>query len=203
MSDDSRKEYNQLMMELYKENQGFLNKAIFGISTLAIPFLFEALKTNDVGFIPELILGGSLIGFFGVIAFQIVSLKKARDGCDKSLEHNETAVEDGERLFNQARLYDIWRERIFILSLLLIVIALFTSIIQKEVAMAGNDNGKELQNSFTPPKATSQGQRSFVPPQASVSQNKPAAAPVAQPASGGTPQGQPSSSSGNQTGGNQ
>lgn len=203
MSDDSRKEYNQLMMELYKENQGFLNKAIFGISTLAIPFLFEALKTNDVGFIPELILGSSLIGFLGVIAFQIVSLKKARDGCDKSLEHNETAVEDGERLFNQARFYDIWRERIFILSLLLIVIALFTSIIQKEVAMAGNNNGKELQNSFTPPKATSQGQRSFVPPQASVSQNKPAAAPAAQPASGGTPQGQPSSSSGNQTGGNQ
>jgi hypothetical protein len=203
MSDDSRKEYNQLMMELYKENQGFLNKAIFGISTLAIPFLFEALKTNDVGFIPELILGGSLIGFFGVIALQIVSLKKARDGCDKSLEHNETAVEDGERLFNQARFYDIWRERIFILSLLLIVIALFTSIIQKEVAMAGNDNGKELQNSFTPPKATSQGQRSFVPPQASVSQNKPAPAPAAQPASGGTSQGQPSSSSSNQTEGNQ
>lgn len=103
MSDDSRKEYNQLMMELYKENQGFLNKAIFGISTLAIPFLFDALKDDKIGFIPGLILGGSLIGFFAVISLQILSLKKARDGCDKSLERQETAVEDGELYFNQAR----------------------------------------------------------------------------------------------------
>lgn len=203
MSDDIRKEYNQLMMELYKENQGFLNKAIFGISTLAIPFLFDALKDDKIGFIPGLILGGSLIGFFAVISLQILSLKKARDGCDKSLERQETAIEDGELYFNQARSYDIWRERIFILSLLLIVIALFTSIIQKEVTMAGNNNGKELQNSFTPPKAVSQGQRSFVPPQASVSQNKPAPAPVAQPASGGTSQGQPASSGSNQSGGSE
>lgn len=185
MSDDSRKEYNQLMMELYKENQSFLNKAIFGISTLAIPFLFEALKTNNVSFIPELFLGASLLGFFAVISFQILSLKTARDGCDKSLENKETAVEDGECLFNKARFYDIWRERIFIFSLALIVIGLFISIIQKEVTMAGNNNGKELQNSFTPPKAVSQEQRSFVPPQASVSQNKPAATPAAQPASDG------------------
>lgn len=188
MSDKKREEYNELMMELYKENQSFLNKAIFGISTLAIPFLFNALSPNDHSFIVSLLLAFSLVLFLGVILFQILSLKSARDGCDKSMETEVTSVEDGETLFNKARTLDIWREWLFIGGICVITISMFTGIIEKEMKMSGNNNGKEMQNSFTPPQAKVTEQKSFVPPKATVSQNKPAEAskPASQPQSNNT-----------------
>ena len=176
MSDKKRAEYNGLMMELYKENQSFLNKAIFGISTLAIPFLFNALSSNEHSFSVSLLLAFSLVLFLGVILLQILSLKSARDGCDKSMETTKSAVEVGEILFNKARTLDIWREWLFIGGICVITISMFTAIIQKEVSMTENKNLKELQNSFTPPQAKVTEQKSFVPPKTTVSQNKPAEA---------------------------
>lgn len=173
MSDNKHEGYNELMMELYKENQNFLNKAIFGISTLAIPFLFNTLSANEQSFTVSVLLVISLILFLGVIFFQILSLKSARDGCDKSLEITESSVEDGEVLFNKARALDVWREWLFIGGICVIIISMCVGIIEKEIKMSKN-NGKEIQNSFTPPKASiNEQQRSFVPPKASVSQNKP------------------------------
>lgn len=184
MSESSRKEYNKLMMELYKENQSFLNKAIFGVSTLTIPFLFNVLRTNEHSFIVSLLLAISLVFFVGVILFQIISLKLARDGCDKSIEKKETSVEDGESLFNKARTLDILREWFFIGGLFIIIVSMFTGIIQKEMKMLGN-NSKEMQNLRTKSQAEVTGKKSFVPPKSTVNQNKPAESvkPVSQPQS--------------------
>jgi|GEM_PF-6441827 len=202
MSEDKRAKYNELMLELYKENQSFLNKAIFGVSTLAIPFLFNALNEDNHSLLVSIILCLSLSGFFTVIMFQIKSLKAARNGCDESMQQNDSAVENGEVLFNKARLLDIWRERFFIGSLGLIVMALFTGVIEKEISMSNNSktikmversNEKSIQNSFTPPKASVSEQKSFVPPKASVSENKPTSG--SESSGGGSEQGQASSSS--------
>lgn len=189
------KDYKKLLEELYKENQSFLNKAIFGVSTLAVPFLFQVLQDDKVFFWPKILLWLSLLGFFSVIILQTFSLKSARDGCDKSLENNHADAKTGERLFLRARLLDKWREGIFIFSLFLIVGAMIFNILQKELIMTQGKDGKGQvmigQDSFTPPKAMVR--QSFVPPQASVSQNKPATPPAST-----TPQGQTSSSGGNQ-----
>lgn len=119
---DNNKDYESLLKELYKENQAFLNKAIFGVSLLAFPFLFEVLS-KKIDFInSSILLGISLIGFCIVIFLQISSLKNARDGCDQSI--NPKFRKDGEKLFELARKKDIWRERIFIFSLFLTSITL-------------------------------------------------------------------------------
>jgi|APGre2960657505_1045072.scaffolds.fasta_scaffold181530_1 hypothetical protein len=115
--EQKEKEYQTLLQDLYKENQNFLNKAIFGVSSLAIPFLFEVLSQKKDFINSSILLGISLIGFCLVIFMQISSLKNARDGCDKSIKIESR--EDGNKLFELARKKDIWRERIFIFSLFL------------------------------------------------------------------------------------
>ena len=158
MSEKKCAEYDQLMMELYKENQSFLNKAIFGISTLSIPFLFDVLNSNNYSLIVSIMLTLSIWCFFGVIICQVFSLKFARDGCDKSMEQLETARENGEKLFNKARLLDIWREMFFIVAFLFITMAMSIKTIEKENIMS---------------KEKIIIQRSYVPPRSIVSQNKP------------------------------
>jgi hypothetical protein len=114
---DNNKEYESLLKELYKENQAFLNKAIFTVSTLAIPFLFKTITDQS-----SILLSISMIGFCGVILLQISSLRDARDGCDKSLL--EDSRQEGEELFIKARTKDIYRERLFAFSLILTAISL-------------------------------------------------------------------------------
>jgi len=122
--DQKKKEYQALLTELYKENQGFLNKAVFGVSTLAIPFLFDVLSKKSEDFCSACLLIISLFGFCGVILLQVSSLRNARDGCDKSLEGKSKFQKQGEKLFNKARIQDKWRERVFAFSLILTASAL-------------------------------------------------------------------------------
>ena len=126
INDIRAEEYRKLLMELYRENQSFLNKAIFSVSTLAIPFLFNILsqESKKLCHLALLFLIVALIGFCGTIVCQIYSLKIARDGCDKSLEENQESKKCGEQLFDKARNIDICREIIFVISLACIVIAL-------------------------------------------------------------------------------
>lgn len=180
----TKEEYRTLLVELYKENQSFLNKAIFAVSTLAIPFLFKVLSeqiTLDLS--TRILLLISLFGFFIVVCLQVASLKSARDGCDKSMEECECARRDGERLFNRARLLDIFREYFFGISLFLILIALILNILNGENSMSKKtlNNSltppksivrENLQESFVPPKASVSSQRSYVPPQSTVAQNQ-------------------------------
>ena len=44
---EDRKEYRKLVIELYKENQKFLNNLILGISSLAFPFLYNVLSNGE------------------------------------------------------------------------------------------------------------------------------------------------------------
>ena len=119
-----KKEYQKLLIDLYKENQSFLNKAIFSVSILAIPFLFEVLSKKSDYLPASILLGISLFGFCGVIVLQISSLKIARDGCEKSLEDKQESQKDGEKLFDKARKRDIWKEWFFAFSLILTASAL-------------------------------------------------------------------------------
>lgn len=162
--------YKKILVELYKENQAFLNKAIFGVATLAMPLLFQVLHDEKVLFGPKVLLWLSLFGFFLVITFQIFSLKAARDGCDKSLEGNAADTECGEKLFNRARRLDKWRERFFVLSFFLIVLAMVFNILPKEINMTQGQGSKGR---------VMIGQDSFTPPKAMVTQNKPATPPPA------------------------
>lgn len=172
-SERRRASYNKLMMELYKENQSFLNKAIFGVSSLSIPLIFNALNTNNISIDVAVILGFSLSLLFLVITFQILSLRIAIDGCDKSMGEGKNAVGEGALLFDRARMLNTCRDIFFLVALALMVVALFVGVVERGIKMSGNYHGKRFQNSFTPPTSSTEQQRSSVPPKETVSQNRP------------------------------
>lgn len=163
-------EYRKILIELYKENQNFLNKAIFSVSVLAIPLLFKSLSETAFSSCTKYIFTSSLVGFFIVIVLQILSLKSARDGCDEGLlqdEHNKS-----NKLFDRARTLDKWREFFFILSLFLIVLAFIFNILNMENNMTNDTNKSDktqIIEAFTPPKSIEK--KSFVPPKTIVSDN--------------------------------
>jgi len=124
VSNCKKQAHEELLKELYKENQSFLNKAIFTISTLAIPFLFEILSRRSEDFNSTCLMIISLFTFCGVILLQVSSLRNARDGCDLSLEGDDDKKSQGENLFELARVKDIWRECCFAIALILTASAL-------------------------------------------------------------------------------
>jgi hypothetical protein len=124
MSNDHEK-YNRLMMELYKANQIFLDKVILNVSMLALPFIFNALLSNGAKAIFfSVSLGISSVGFLFAIILHILSSKTVRDGCDKSMEQTDEAIEEGARLFNRAKRCDSWRDNIFLFSFVIMVAAI-------------------------------------------------------------------------------
>lgn len=149
------KEYKDLLLDLYKENQSFLNKLILGVSSLAIPLLYKsALEISDT--YTALFLSFSLFAFLIVIILQIWSLLCARDGCDDSMSNDQEKQKNGTVLLNKAKSIDTWRNAFFILALSLIIISLIINIFNKETnAMSDKKNPPEIIiNSFTPPKAS-------------------------------------------------
>jgi len=147
-------EYRKLLIELYKENQSFLNKAVFAISSIAIPYLFQAVPKAQDAFSVSC-LGFSLIGFFAVISLQIWSLKCARNGCDNSLSYKESDKKKGQKLFFKAKKIDAWRDGLFLLALFSILVSLITPAKESMKMTDKLQNriytGDIINNSFTPP----------------------------------------------------
>lgn len=165
--------YKKLLLELYKENQNFLNKLILGISSLAIPLLYKsALEISDK--CTAILLSFALVAFLIVIILQMLSLVYARDGCDDCMSNNQEKKENGTLLLNKAKGIDAWRNFLFITALAFIIISLITNILNKDVnIMSDKKDTKELRNSYTPPKAMID-ERSFTPPKTIIDQQKPA-----------------------------
>ena len=123
LSDDPHTEYRNLLLDMYKENQSFLNKAVFSVSTIAVPLLFQTSlqeKTNPE--LQQLLLFP--ISFFSiVIGLHVLGLQIAKVGCDIGMNTEEHSRSDV--LFNLARLLDILRDLTFFLALAAIPIIIF------------------------------------------------------------------------------
>ena len=116
---EDRKEYRKLVIELYKENQKFLNNLILGISILAFPFLYNVLSNGELAKTTQWLLSIALFGFCFVILLQIIALKSAKQGCDKSLSKNEETKKQAIKLFERARELDKYRDCFFLASVIL------------------------------------------------------------------------------------
>ncbi len=111
-----QKEYRELLIELYKENQKFLSNLILGISSLAFPFLFDVLSTDKLTKISQFFLSIALYGFCFVIVLQIISVTTAREGCDNALSKDKGIVENANSLFKKAKKFDEYRNLFFVFS---------------------------------------------------------------------------------------
>lgn len=116
---EDRKEYRKLVIELYKENQKFLNNLILGISILAFPFLYNILSNGELAKTTQWLLSIALFGFCFVILLQIIALKSAKQGCDDSLSEDKETKKQATKRFKRARELDKYRDRCFLFSVIL------------------------------------------------------------------------------------
>jgi Na+/melibiose symporter-like transporter len=119
-----QEEYRNLVLELYKENQKFLNNLILGISSLAFPFLYNVLSNEKLEKTTQFLLIIALFGFCIVILFQIIAIKNAREGCDNSLSEDDEKKKRTTKLFEKAKKFDKYRDYCFLLSMFLTAIAI-------------------------------------------------------------------------------
>jgi fucose permease len=158
--------YEGLLLELYKENQTFLNKLIISISTVAIPLIFKAIDGENIKIVSWFFIAG-LVFFIGVIFTQIYGLKTAQKGCDKSLSSDVDEQRAGSKLFEKARFFDNIRDVSFMIALILIACAITIKVLSKEDVMTAKDKNTDNQStqmreSFVPPENMQS--RSFTPP---------------------------------------
>ena len=121
MTDKGDEKYRELILDLYKENQTFLNKLILSFSSLAIPLLIRVVQAETVTFALWTYFTSAAV-FMIVILTQLVSLRVARDGCDKALSDDESEIERGFRQFNIARNLDLLRDSMFSIGVGLILL---------------------------------------------------------------------------------
>ena len=119
-----KEEYRKISIELYKDNQKFLNNLILGISSLAFPFLFNALSNDKLAVTSQSFLSVALWGFCFVIALQIISVTTAREGCDNALSKDEDKKEIASSLFKKAKNFDKYRNLCFAFSTFLTAVGL-------------------------------------------------------------------------------
>jgi len=163
-----QKTYNELLMRLYEKNQEFLNKAIFTVSSAAIILLFKAISDEIIVSV-RYTFCFTFIFFLLTIAFQIFSLKIARDGCDESLSNSTEKQINGEKLFKQAKYLDKWREAFFIFAMILVAVAFVIKTVNPEIMMPkktqeSNSSNQTVTKSFVTP---THAQNSFTPPTSS------------------------------------
>ncbi|WP_068084863.1 hypothetical protein [Polycladidibacter stylochi] len=156
--------YQELLIDLYKENQSFLNKALFSVSTLAIPLLFKAILDYSENIKAQCMMALSLIGFVIVVTLMIISVRFAKEGCDKAIGGDTVCAKNN---FDKARRTDKYAEIVFVISLFIILTAVVISVVMKGQNMSDK---KLLNESFVPPKSID---KAFTPP-VSLSNQAPA-----------------------------
>lgn len=116
-----KKEYNELLIKYYSENNSFIEKAIFTVSAGALTFL--------IGLNKELHFNGcyilTLVGFITTMILQLISARISKEGCDKGLD--EKCPEKGNKWFKCSEIINDVFFISFILSIIMATITVLTS----------------------------------------------------------------------------
>jgi len=119
-----KEEYRKLLIELYKENVKLLDQLIFGISSLAFPFLFDVLSIDNLKLTSKIFLIIALFGFCFVIALQIISITTAREGCDNALSKDKVKQTFANTQFKKAKKFDKYQIYCFVFSTFLTAVGI-------------------------------------------------------------------------------
>lgn len=119
--------YEKLLIELYKENQSFIDKGLFAVSSMAIPLLlnFSQQLTHKTGGIVFLI--SSLSSFILTIILQLIGCMVARKGCEL-LTDIDLKKKLGKKYCNIAKKIDYFCILTFILALISVFITTIFTI---------------------------------------------------------------------------
>lgn len=152
-------EYKNFLIELYKGNQEFIDKAIFTFASVAIPMLITFSEKLNLFYSKTFYLFFiSLISFILVVALQIIASLFAKQGCDLNLG-NEEEKNKANTYFDIADKIDSTVIIMFILAIIITFGTVFTDISHKREEHMNNKlpkQGEILHNSLKPPKAIRQ-----------------------------------------------
>lgn len=133
-------EYKKLLLELYKGNQGFIDKAIFTFASAAIPLLISFTDKIDLFYNQTYWLYfTSLALFVSVLFLQLIACIIAKQGCNCDLSYDNKEKEKASKLFDIADKIDYIIVFAFLLAIIMTFLTLLSDVnLKKEIYMLKN-----------------------------------------------------------------
>lgn len=133
----NKKEYNELLIKYYTENNSFIEKGIFTVSAGAITVLLgfsdKIQSTNLYYYI-------AIWGFVLTLFLQLISARISKEGCDKGLDKNHP--ENGNIWFQWSEIINNVFLITFMLSVVFAGISILNNCNQKTQIRTNSDNTK-------------------------------------------------------------
>lgn len=153
----SENKHEALLIELYKENQKFIDKAIFTVSSASVPLLANFYdKVGDVWSGVFLLL--SLLLFIATIITHLAAFIYAKRSCDLFLSDSSEKKNKAERKRKKSEKLDkivLW---IFVFALISVFSMLTANLITK-MTKNNQNNQKIFDNAMNVPQSLSQKMR--------------------------------------------
>lgn len=128
-----KKEYNELLLKYYTENNSFIEKGIFTVSSGAITVLLGYSDKIQESILYQIAVWGFVLTLF----LQLISARLSKMGCDKGLDKKHP--ENGDKWFNLSEYLD----NVFLLTFMISVALAGFSILnnsKQSVQTQLNDN---------------------------------------------------------------
>lgn len=154
----SENKHEELLIELYKENQKFIDKAIFTIASASVPLLANFCDKID-GYLSGFFLLVSLLLFIATILTHLVAFVFARRSCDLFLSMDKTKLNKADNKRRKSEKLDrvvLW---IFVFALISVFSMLTTNLITK-MTKNNQNNQRIYDNAMNVPQSLSQEMRS-------------------------------------------
>ncbi|NCB49871.1 MAG: hypothetical protein EOM53_04260 [Alphaproteobacteria bacterium] len=126
----NKNEYREILINLHLKNQEFVDKAIFSISSMAIPVLISLLDKLKSSIFVEFFFCATLISFIITVAMHLHACNLSKEACNLSL--NEEKREKGNELFDKAEKEDKIKFIVFLISLILFVLTIVINFFVEE-----------------------------------------------------------------------
>ncbi len=129
-----KKEYNELLVKYYTENNSFIEKGIFTVSAGAITVLLG--YSDKIQF--SILYNFAIWGFVLTLLLQLISARISKEGCDKGLDKEHP--ENGNVWFKWSEIINNVFLITFIFSVVFAGIAILNNNIQDSQKQTNNSD---------------------------------------------------------------
>ncbi len=153
----SKNKHEELLIELYKENQKFIDKAILTVSSASVPLLANFYDKVD-GVWSGVFLLLSLLLFIATIITHLAAFIYAKRSCDLFLSDSHEKKNKAEKKRKKSEKLDKIVLQIFVCALISVFLMLTTNLITK-MTKNNQNNQKIFDNAINVPQSLSQEMR--------------------------------------------
>lgn len=150
----SENKHEALLIELYKENQKFIDKAIFTVSSASVPLLANFYDKVD-SVLSAVLLLLSLLLFIATIITHLAAFIYAKRSCDLFLSNRDDKKTKADQKRKRSEKLDKISFGIFVFALISVFSMLTTNLITK-MTKNNQNNQKIFDNAMNVPESVSQ-----------------------------------------------